>query len=101
MAAAVFGDPSFVTYVDVTPQTRFGLLNDGRIDMLAARTTHTMERDTFEVGHAKLELLLFCWIFLIIQNRTAPRQGFRSLCLICSVECDSVESHPFWNALTI
>ena len=38
-----------VTFVDVTRTNRFVLLNDGRVDMLAARTTHTMERDTFEV----------------------------------------------------
>ena len=54
IAAALFdGDDSNVGYKIVTPQNRFQMLKDGKVDVLARVTTITMERDVKEntTGH--------------------------------------------------
>lgn len=45
VAAAVLGDPTAVTFVSTTGQTRFSALASGEIDMLARNTTWTFSRD--------------------------------------------------------
>jgi len=45
VAAAVFGDDSRVSYVELEPGERFEALLSGEVDMLARNTTWTLERD--------------------------------------------------------
>jgi general L-amino acid transport system substrate-binding protein len=45
MAAAVFGDPSKVKYVNLTGKNRFPALASGEIDLLSRNTTWTFSRD--------------------------------------------------------
>ncbi|NSX56019.1 amino acid ABC transporter substrate-binding protein [Parasulfitobacter algicola] len=45
VAAAIFGDPTAVTFVPTTGKTRFTALASGEIDMLARNTTWTFSRD--------------------------------------------------------
>jgi general L-amino acid transport system substrate-binding protein len=45
VAAAVLGDPTAVTFVPTTGQTRFTALASGEVDMLARNTTWTFTRD--------------------------------------------------------
>lgn len=45
VAAAVLGDPSRVTFVPVTLQTRFTALSSGEVDILARDTVMTFSRD--------------------------------------------------------
>lgn len=45
LAAAVLGDPSRVSFVPVTLQTRFTALSSGEIDVLARDTVITLSRD--------------------------------------------------------
>ena len=49
VAGAALGDPNLVRIVPLTPAERFGSLQRGDIDVLAGRTTLTMERDVYEV----------------------------------------------------
>ncbi len=46
MAAAIFNDPSKVTYVPLSAKERFTALQSGAIDILSRNTTWTMTRDT-------------------------------------------------------
>ena len=45
VAAAVLGDPTAVSYVPTTGQTRFTALASGEVDLLARNTTWTFSRD--------------------------------------------------------
>jgi len=49
VAAAAFGDADRTELVITTTAEKFPLLLDGTIDLQARTTTHTMERDVFEV----------------------------------------------------
>jgi general L-amino acid transport system substrate-binding protein len=46
VAAAVFGDPTKVTFIPTTGQTRFTALAAGEVDMLARNSTWTASRDS-------------------------------------------------------
>jgi general L-amino acid transport system substrate-binding protein len=46
IAAAVFGDPTKVTFIPTTASDRFRQLQSGAIDVLLRNTTWTMSRDT-------------------------------------------------------
>jgi ABC-type amino acid transport substrate-binding protein len=54
VAAAIFGDDSDdkVEYTTLDGFSRFRSLQEGRVDLLARSTTHTMERALNEVRHA-------------------------------------------------
>jgi len=45
MAAAIFGDPTKVSFTPLTTQTRFSALSSGEVDVLARNTTWTYSRD--------------------------------------------------------
>ena len=45
IAAAVFGDPSKVKYVNLTGKNRFPALSSGEVDVLSRNTTWTFSRD--------------------------------------------------------
>jgi general L-amino acid transport system substrate-binding protein len=45
VAAAMFGDPSKVRYVPLSPQQRFTALQSGEVDVLSRTTTWTFQRD--------------------------------------------------------
>src|SRR5262249_49912655 len=45
VAAAMFGDPSKVRYVPLSPQPRFTAVQSGEVDMLSRTTTWTFQRD--------------------------------------------------------
>jgi general L-amino acid transport system substrate-binding protein len=45
VAAAIFNDPSAVSFTPLTTQTRFTALASGEVDMLARNTTWTFSRD--------------------------------------------------------
>jgi general L-amino acid transport system substrate-binding protein len=45
VAAAVFGDPSKVKYVNLTGKNRFPALSSGEVDVLSRNTTWTFSRD--------------------------------------------------------
>jgi general L-amino acid transport system substrate-binding protein len=49
LSAALFGDPSKVKFVPLTPQQRFTALQSGEVDLLSNNTTWTLQRDT-ELG---------------------------------------------------
>ena len=53
VSAAIFGDKTYVEFIDVDGKTRFEYLNDGTIDMLSAATTYTFSRNVTK----KLEFL--------------------------------------------
>ncbi|MFQ5939987.1 MAG: amino acid ABC transporter substrate-binding protein [Alphaproteobacteria bacterium] len=46
VAAALFGDPSRVTYTPLSAEERFEVLREGEIDVLSRNTTWTLVRDT-------------------------------------------------------
>ena len=46
IAAAIFGDPTKVRFVQTTAQTRFIVVQTGDVDLLARNATYTMSRDT-------------------------------------------------------
>ena len=45
VAAAVLDDPQAVTFVPLSPKTRFTALSSGEVDMLSRNTTWTFQRD--------------------------------------------------------
>lgn len=45
MAAGIFGPDAIVEYVVVEASSRFQMLQNGEVDVLAAGTSHTMDRD--------------------------------------------------------
>ena len=45
VASAIFGDKTYVEFIDVDGKTRFEYLIDGTIDMLSAATTYTFTRN--------------------------------------------------------
>ena len=53
VASAIFGDKTYVEFIDVDGKTRFEYLIDGTIDMLSAATTYTFTRNVSK----KLEFL--------------------------------------------
>jgi len=53
VASAIFGDKTYVEFIDVDGKTRFEYLIDGTIDMLSAATTYTYSRNVAK----KLEFL--------------------------------------------
>ena len=53
VSAAIFGDKTYVEFIDVDGKTRFEYLIDGTIDMLSAATTYTFSRNVTK----KLEFL--------------------------------------------
>jgi len=46
IAAAIFGDPTRVSFVPLSARDRFDALRDGKIDVLLRNSTATMSRDT-------------------------------------------------------
>lgn len=46
LAAAIFGDPSKVTYRPLTAQERFTAVQSGEVDILIRNTTNTLTRET-------------------------------------------------------
>lgn len=48
LAAAIFGDPTKVTFTDLPASIRFIALNDGEVDVLSRLTTVTFARDVRE-----------------------------------------------------
>jgi general L-amino acid transport system substrate-binding protein len=46
VAAAIFDDPTKIRFVQTTTQTRFIVVQNGDVDMLARNATYTMARDT-------------------------------------------------------
>ena len=46
IAAAIFGDPSRVTFTPLDAASRFGALQSGKIDVLSRNSTWTMSRET-------------------------------------------------------
>ena len=50
VAAATLGDPDALVPVETTASERFIALANGTVDILSRVTTHTMERDVFEVS---------------------------------------------------
>jgi ABC-type amino acid transport substrate-binding protein len=52
IAAAIFGNGTThqtVSRIRVNPSNRFVMLQNGTVDVLVTSTTHTMERQVFEV----------------------------------------------------
>lgn len=49
MAAVVLNNPNGFEKINVTTETRFDMLNNRAVDLLAAGDTHTIEREVLEV----------------------------------------------------
>lgn len=47
IASAVFGDPTRVTFIPLTPQNRFDALLKAEVDVLARNSVTTLSRDTY------------------------------------------------------
>ena len=67
LAAAVVGDSSRVTFVPVTNQERFAVLQAGKVDLLSRNTTWTLTRD------ATLDLVFAGVLFYDGQGFMVPR----------------------------
>jgi hypothetical protein len=49
VAAVVLNNPNGFEKINVTTETRFDMLNNRAVDLLAAGDTHTIEREVLEV----------------------------------------------------
>lgn len=48
VSAAIFGDPTRVTFTPLTAKERFTALQSGEVDVLSRNSTYTMSRDTIQ-----------------------------------------------------
>ena len=68
MAAAATGDPQKVEYVQTKFQNILEALHMGKVDIVAAGITHTMERQVYQVSLGIRLLLVFgmCGLLLFL-----------------------------------
>jgi len=58
---------SKIQYVELTAANRFEALANGTVDVIIRTTTHTMERDVYQVGHTMLVLYHFgTWLTMVL-----------------------------------